>query len=344
MSRAPLGISGTVLLLLLADSLQKKPASPPLSAGPQTLALGLFLFGPVLGFGKRSEGTGVPSPPAQAGAPSRPAADSPPCRSAPRYTRWEPGVGGGEARQFVVALHFLLQNSVFTTIGLACPRSSGLRSGLCCFIAVSSGSFLFAPAGRLLFHIFPPLPHAVPARQPATCSKASVLLLSPAPPQPPRSARPAKPSLGASGARCSGPAPVFGRSALRDKRVGTWTTASPSITALSHSHAVYFCDSFSFRFSCLRCWSRRVAIWIPASTASRGLVSTSSLLLRVILTSLPPAAPVVGLAMARGTQLSFFALPFLPSSGLADHKEHTGPSRLCATAAVTAKSRLTLRW
>lgn len=84
----------------------------------------------------------------------------------------------GEERQFVVMLHFLLQNSVFTTIGLACPRSSGLRSRLCCFISVSSGSFLFAPAGRLLFHVFPPLPHAVLARQPATCSKAFFPLLS----------------------------------------------------------------------------------------------------------------------------------------------------------------------
>lgn len=91
------------------------------------------------------------------------------------------GSGGGKARQFVVMLHFLFQNFVFTTIGLACPGSSGLRSELCCFISVSSGSFLFAPAGRLLFHVFPPLLHAVPARQFATCSKAGFPLLSPVP-------------------------------------------------------------------------------------------------------------------------------------------------------------------
>lgn len=138
----------------------------------------------------------------------------------------------GEARQFVVMLHFLLQNSVFTTIGLACPRSSGLRSRLCCFISVSSGSFLFAPAGRLLFHVFPPLPHAVPARQPATCSKGSFPLLCPAPPQPPAPLA-VQTLIRCFGHRCLGPAPVFDRSALCDKRVDTWTVASPSITTLS---------------------------------------------------------------------------------------------------------------
>lgn len=129
-------------------------------------------------------------------------------------------------------LHFLLQNSVFTAIGLVCPRSSGLRSGLCCFISVSSASFLFAPAGRLLFHVLPPLPHTVPARQPATCSKVSFPLLSPALLQRPVLLA-VQTLIRCFRHRCSGSTPVFDCSTLCDKRVDTWTVASPSIMALS---------------------------------------------------------------------------------------------------------------
>lgn len=54
----PVGINGTVWLLLLAAGLQRKLAFPLRSAGPQRLMLGIFLFGQpaVLGGGSRGEG------------------------------------------------------------------------------------------------------------------------------------------------------------------------------------------------------------------------------------------------------------------------------------------------
>lgn len=295
--------------------------------------MGIFLFGAVLCFGKKSEGRGCRAlrwvPHASAGRSSCLSH----CQRAALPLSIPPhtvGAGGrrGEARQFVVMLHFLLQNSVFTTIGLACPRSSGLRSRLCCFISVSSGSFLFAPAGRLLFHVFPPLPHAVPARQPATCSKASFPLLCPAPPQPPAPLA-VQTLIRCFGHRCLGPAPVFDRSALCDKRVDTWTVASPSITTLSLALFTFVTVSPFDSHICnvdLGGWPSGflppplAVAWYPPPHCSSNRFEQVGFW--------PP--PMAGLTTAGGTWLSFLALAFCPPQVRLTISSTRGLSQRCA--------------
>lgn len=194
------------------------------------LVLGIFLFGAVTCFGKRWRrggakiSSGCPMP-VQAG-PACTSANSLPCCSVSCYTWWEPW--SGKARQFVVMLHFLLQNC-FYNYWPSLPQECWPPQRAVLFHFCQQWVFSLCSCRKAFVSCLSSLLHAVSARQPATCLKASFPPLCPARPQHP-SQLVLQTLIRGFGCRCSGPAPVSDHNVLCDKRVDTWTTASPSIT------------------------------------------------------------------------------------------------------------------
>lgn len=163
--------------------------------------------------------------PVQAG-PACTSANSLPSCSVSCYTWWEPR--SEEERQFVVMLHFLLQNC-FYNYWLSLPQQHWPAQQAVLFHFCQQWVFSLCSCRKAFVSCLSSLLHAVLARQPATCLKApshpsalhghSLPLSSSC-----------KHSLGALGADAQDLLLCLTTTCCGDKRVDTWTTASPSIT------------------------------------------------------------------------------------------------------------------